>query len=163
MRRLPLHHDDRSGGVCRWCGLAILHPEGGKAGQPNQRRAWHPECVDAYKLHAWPKVQFAFVRNRDGGKCHTCKAKPKKWLAGRRESVDHLTRGRYVRVKSVTALELDHTVPLWSISHLPADERRPFHAPENLRLLCPACHQAKTAREAAARAALRRSYAAEAA
>ena len=158
LRRPPLHHADRSGGLCRWCGLVILHVEGAMAGQPNRRRAWHPECIGIYKLHAWPDVQFAFVRKRDGGKCFQCRAKPKKWLAARRESTDRLTRGRYVRVKRVTALELDHTVPLWSVSHLPPDQRRPFHGPDNLRLLCPNCHQAKTSAEAAQRADRKRSY-----
>ena len=114
--------------------------------------------METYKLHGWPEAQFALVRKRDGAKCFQCGAKPKKWLAARRESVDRVTRGRYVRVKRVTALELDHTVPLWSVSHLPPEERRPFHGPANLRLLCPACHQAKTAHEAAARAERRRTY-----
>ena len=158
LRRPPLHHADRSGGLCRWCGLPILYVGGGKAGQPNRRRAWHPECIGIYKLHAWPEVQFAFVRKRDGAKCFQCGAKPKKWLPARRESTDRVTRGRYVRVKRVTALELDHTVPLWSVSHLPPDQRRPFHGPDNLRLLCPNCHQAKTSAEAAQRADRKRSY-----
>ena len=135
----------------------ILHAEGAKAGQPNRRRAWHPECIGIYKLHAWPEVQFAFLRKRDGAKCFQCGAKPKKWLAGR-ESTDRVTRGRYVRVKRVTALELDHTVPLWSVSHLRPDQRRPFHGPDNLRLLCPSCHLAKTSAEAALRPDRKRSY-----
>ena len=136
----------------------ILHVEGGKAGQPNRRRAWHPECIGIYKLHAWPEVKLAFVRKRDGAKCFQCGAKPNKWLRARRESTDRTTRGRYVRVKRVTALELDHTVPLWSINHLPPDQRRPFHGPDNLRLLCASCHLAKTIAEAALRADRKRSY-----
>ena len=158
LRRPPLHHADRSGGLCRWCGLGVLHVDGVKAGQPNRRRAWHPECIGVYKLHAWPEVQFTFVRKRDRAKCFQCGAKPKKWLGTRCESIDRLTRGRYVRVKRVTALELDHTVPLWSVSHLPSDQRRPFHGPDNLRLLCPSCHLAKTRAEAALRADRKRGY-----
>jgi 5-methylcytosine-specific restriction endonuclease McrA len=59
------------------------------------------------------------------------------------------------------ALEVDHVVPLWSVAHLPDDERRWYFGPGNLWLLCPACHKAKTKREAAERAALRRFAAAQ--
>ena len=128
------------------------------AGQPNRRRAWHPECIGIYKLHAWPEVQFAFVRKRDGAKCFQCGAKPKKWLAARRESTDRLTRGRYVRVKRVTALELDHTVPLWSVSHLPPDQRRGIDGPANMRQRGPHRPHAKTSVEAALRADRKRGY-----
>ena len=151
-RRPPLHHGARSGGVCRWCGLEVLHTDGPGAGRPDRRRAWHPDCVLTYKLHAWPKLQWAYVRRRDGGRCHRCGERPKKWRAARRESVDRLTRARYVRVKRGSALELDHTVPLWSVAHLPAEARRSFYGPDNLRLLCPACHLNKTREEAAERA-----------
>lgn len=155
-RRPPLHHDDRSGGCCRWCGEPILHETGAKAGEPNRRRAWHPACVEAYKLAAWRKAQAKFVKKRDGDCCADCGDAPKKWLASRRRSIDRETRARYVRVRRVCALELDHTVPLWSVAHLPPDVRRPYYGPGNLKLLCPACHRAKTAREAAERAARRR-------
>lgn len=155
-RRPPLHHDQRSGGCCRWCGEAILHETGPKAGKPNRRRAWHPSCVEAYRLAAWRKRQIKFVRKRDGACCAACGDAPKKWLASRRNSIDRETRARYVRVRRACALELDHTVPLWSIAHLPPDEQRAYYGPENLKLLCPACHRAKTAREAAERAERKR-------
>lgn len=119
--------------------------------------------MDLYKLHAWPKLQLAFVRRRDGARCHQCGDRPRKWLAARRVSLDRATRARYVRVRRVSALELDHTVPLWSVAHLPAEARRSFYGPENLRLLCPACHGAKTRQEAALRAERRRGALAEAA
>jgi 5-methylcytosine-specific restriction endonuclease McrA len=157
-----LRHARRAGGVCRWCGDAILHETGPRAGAPNGRRAWHPACVETYKLHAWPETQFEFVRKRDGRRCAECGARPKKWAPARRISVDRETRGRFVRVKRVCALELDHAVPLWSVAALPDDERRGFFGPGNLRLLCPACHRAKTTREAAERADRRRAGASEA-
>lgn len=59
-------------------------------------------------------------------------------------------------IKRVTALELDHREPLWAIAHLPDDERRPYYGPTNLWLLCPDHHKAKTKREAAERAAMKR-------
>jgi hypothetical protein len=49
-------------------------------------------------------------------------------------------------------LEVDHEIPLWSIWHLPDDERRPYYGPENLRLRCKACHKVKSKRESAERA-----------
>ncbi len=55
-----------------------------------------------------------------------------------------------------SALEVDHRIPLWEIAHLPDDERRAYFGPENLWLLCPPCHKAKTRREAAQRARERR-------
>jgi len=155
-RRPPLHHEARSGGTCRWCGLAILHETGPRAGEPNRRRSWHAECVETYKLAAWRKRQIKVVRKRDGACCAACGATPKKWLASRRNSIDRETRARYVRIRRACALELDHTVPLWSVAHLPPDERRAYYGPENLKLLCPACHGAKTAREAAERAERKR-------
>jgi hypothetical protein len=156
IRRPPLHHDRRAGGLCRWCGEAILHEIGPRTGEPDGRRSWHPACVEIYKLHAWPETQFAFVKKRDKARCADCGARPRKWLPARRVSVDKETRGRFVRVKRVCALELDHATPLWSVAHLEPERRRPFFGPDNLRLLCPACHRAKTAREASQRAALRR-------
>ena len=156
LRRPPLHHHERSGGVCRWCGLIVFHDKGAKAGEPNRRRAWHTACVDEYKLHAWAAEQEKFVRKRDGGRCAACRERPKKWVRAKYESTDRATRGRYVRIKRACALELDHLTPLWSVANLPAHERRAFFGPSNLQLLCPDCHRAKTTREAAERAGLRR-------
>jgi hypothetical protein len=64
--------------------------------------------------------------------------------------------GERQSIERVCALEVDHRTPLWEVAHLPPDERRPYFGPENLWLLCPACHKAKTKREAAERAAQRR-------
>jgi hypothetical protein len=70
---------------------------------------------------------------------------------GEQQSLDYRT----------SALEVDHKVPLWQVADLPPDERRVYFGPTNLWLLCPACHKAKTKREAAERAALRRFAAAQ--
>lgn len=69
---------------------------------------------------------------------------------------DHRLIGKMRSVDLVCALEVDHRTPLWSVAHLPPDERRPFFGPDNLWLLCPPCHKAKSKREAADRAALKR-------
>lgn len=55
-----------------------------------------------------------------------------------------------------SALEVDHRIPLWEVAHLPDEERRWYFGPENLWLLCPPCHKAKSRREAAQRAHERR-------
>jgi 5-methylcytosine-specific restriction endonuclease McrA len=69
--------------------------------------------------------------------------------------------GEQQSIERVCALEVDHRTPLWEVAHLPDDERRWYFGPENLWLLCPACHKAKTKREAADRAAQRRFAAAQ--
>jgi 5-methylcytosine-specific restriction endonuclease McrA len=99
------------------------------------------------------------VKKRDGACCAACGEAPKKWLASRRGSIDRETRARYVRVRRTCALELDHTVPLWSVAHLPPAERRGYFGLDNLKLLCPPCHRAKTGREAAERAQRKRAAA----
>lgn len=60
-----------------------------------------------------------------------------------------------------SALEVDHRTPLWEVADLPDEERRWYFGPGNLWLVCPACHKAKTKREAARRAAQRRFEAAQ--
>jgi hypothetical protein len=59
-------------------------------------------------------------------------------------------------IERVTALQVDHKTPLWSVDpSLAWPERRWFWGPGNLWLLCPDCHKAKTAREAGERARAR--------
>jgi hypothetical protein len=146
---------------CRWCGGEISH---GRVAQ----RSWHdgredePNCIGEYRLHTRRDDQFAFVEARDGLRCWDCGASPERWRRGSEVAISGPWRdrhderiewvGRYCEVDQVTALELEHEAPLWSVAHLSADERRPFYGPTNLRLRCPRCHKAKTAREAAARA-----------
>lgn len=69
--------------------------------------------------------------------------------------------GEFTAIERACALEVDHRTALWEVAHLPPDERRWYFGPENLWLLCPACHKAKTKREAADRAAQRRFAAAQ--
>lgn len=60
--------------------------------------------------------------------------------------------GEHMEIERVSALEVDHKTPLWSVADLPDDERRWYFGPGNLWLLCPTHHKAKTKREAAQRA-----------
>lgn len=156
-------------GFCRWCGDEILHHKGKHIGERNARRGWHdgregePECVQSFLLHTRSEVQYRFLVGRDGEKCWDCGKTPMRWRRG--HEVSAWTTGwpkgvpwpRYTEVAYDVALEVEHTVPLWSVAHLPDDERAPYYGPANIRLRCPACHGPKTAREAAERAAWRKS------
>jgi 5-methylcytosine-specific restriction endonuclease McrA len=97
-----------------------------------RRRSWHEDCAKTYLLHSDQGVQLSFLRKRDGWLCA--------WPGCEQRGC-----------------EVDHRVPLWSVAHLPDDERRPYFGPDNLWLLCREHHAAKTKREAADRAQLRRS------
>jgi hypothetical protein len=66
------------------------------------------------------------------------------------------TTGLQQEIYRTSSLEVDHRVPLWEVADLPDEERRWYFGPGNLWLLCPKCHKAKTAREAARRAHERR-------
>ena len=142
-------HANRGDGWCTWCGEAVQRPA----------RTWHKACFREYQLHTFPEVQRAAVIERDGAWCWECDESPTKWLrtlqawriGGPPEYV-----GLYCDLRRVCALELEHEVPLWKVAHLPDAERRPFFGIGNLRMRCPTCHKAKSKREAAERAAMRK-------
>lgn len=90
----------------------------------------------------WVRGSEAYIGGRPGGETPS--------YANPLAMMQHGTR--YCSVERVTALELEHTVPLWSTTHLSNDERRPLFGPANLRLLGPCCHKPKTKAEAQSRA-----------
>lgn len=49
-------------GTCRWCG----EPTG------DQKRCWHPACLDEYRLLNRTKLQAQHVESRDRGICRDC-------------------------------------------------------------------------------------------
>lgn len=154
VRAFPMPiHANRGAGWCRWCGLAT----------DTARRTWHDACVREYKLHTWPAVQIEFLKERDGPKCWDCDEAPEKWVRDPYVSTIWVAdwpagvpRPSYIGIRRALALELEHETPLWKTTHLPDDERRRFFGPENLRLRCAPCHAAKTKREAADRASVKR-------
>jgi hypothetical protein len=142
----PTFPDERTGnGWCRWCGEAVAKPA----------RTWHAECLDDYRLHTDLDAQYRHLVKRDGWGCA---------IAGR-------GNGRLVRATESYStfdvhagtgttwlrwsepLQVDHVIPLWSVMHLPPDERRAYFGPDNLWLLGEPAHRKKTAAEASARAA----------
>jgi 5-methylcytosine-specific restriction endonuclease McrA len=150
---------------CRWCEVEITL--GRRDRTFHDGRGDEPDCSYEFRLHTRREVQFAYVEHRDGLKCWDCGAAPEKWLRDARgaltyiggssdftdrDGVTWVAGTHFCRVERVTALELEHDVPLWRTTHLSDAERRRFFGPENLRLRCKACHGPKTAQEAKARA-----------
>jgi 5-methylcytosine-specific restriction protein A len=146
-RRPEIRYSDAPRSICRWCGEAILYTEGVKQGQPDLRRRWHPECVDAYNASD-PREARRRVRKRDRGICAACGLDTrvvKKAHRGR-GSARALRDLGYVPRRSLW--ELDHIVPLIDGGG---------HELANLQTLCAPCHKSKTAAEARTRAERERS------
>ena len=143
-------------GHCRWCGGEIRYEASHKkAGELNQGRNWHPDCVTEYKLHAFPELQYSFVARRDGEKCRACGETPERWHnRGLCSGTDFNGEKLWLHcmIERRVWLYLDHVVPLWSVQGIGPLERIKFYGPTNLQLLCKADHDRKTKREAAERA-----------
>jgi 5-methylcytosine-specific restriction protein A len=143
-RRPEIRFGEAARGTCRWCGEAILHGEGEKAGLENRRRRWHPECVETYNASD-PREARRRVRRRDRGVCAECRIDTYKLRRELKKKGRGMTRElRKLGFKPRKSLwELDHIVPLIDGGG---------HADENLQTLCTPCHTKKTAAEARARA-----------
>lgn len=118
----PKSYDTASKGTCRWCGNPILK----KDGSVNTRAAWHPKCVQEYKLIFWPAVTRRAVWARDKGKCRSCGVvSPKR---GGHWHMDHIK----------PLIESHGDISFWKMP--------------NLQTLCKSCHTKKTSQEATDRA-----------
>ena len=124
----PPHYHNPLPGQCRWCGQLIFKPDGKTL---NKRANWHPACVKAYKLVAWPNVTRRTVLKRDKAVCAKC--------------------GHQCARKGKDGWHLDHIQPL-----IEAKGDIKFWELGNLQTLCQSCHHAKTGAEATARAEARR-------
>lgn len=58
-RKLPMLHEGKGEGWCRWCGKEVQRPQ----------RTWHKDCKRTWLLHYDAYVQTRFLRERDGGIC----------------------------------------------------------------------------------------------
>jgi len=157
--------------ACPWCGVLETAP----------RRRWHPDCVALYRIACFSEDQRRAVWRRDRGQCAGCGLMvvevPIGWKRAwpllatyHQEAPPHVRfenlkpnsvpdyRSWYCGVEPIFAEWFaDHIKPLWSRpADLPLDQREAWWGLSNLQTLCRACHDAKTAREAAERAALRR-------
>lgn len=152
-------------GNCCWCGKPMVH------GRVKQRSAHdgrkdEPNCRHLWNLHVRLDVQQAHLLDRDGMGCIDCGAVVGTWKGGWvRETDPESVRAwgpswvircppeTYVApfcwANWNTHLEVDHFIAL-AVAYMafPEDARRRwFFSPANLRLLCPACHVAKTGRD----------------
>lgn len=115
-------------GVCVWCGLSIMRPDGLRL---NLRKKRHDECLQQLLVRIRPDNMRRFVWKRDGGKC----ARPG---CGR----IHSLYGHW---------DADHVKPLYFAAGDPS-----FWAPENVVVLCrDPCHKDKTREDIALIAAHR--------
>lgn len=153
---------------CPWCGVL----------EPAKRRRWHPECVTAYRIACFSDDQRKALWKRDEGICVECGGVAQdKFMRWRRETSGWWTPERLERVVLHTYMagpgtwteaqthirgewastwHADHRNPLWRVpADLPLADRHLWWGLENLQTLCERHHKAKTAREAAERAALK--------
>ena len=130
---------------CRVCGQPVY--AGGDwrlaAGRPSREIHWHKPCVVAYTTWTKVNVRWRYLAERQNWRC-------------RESGEDFRANGGYL----LDGPEVDHERPLWRISAEPHRYAWPsvlyWYGLANLRALTPTAHKAKTAREAAERAAMRR-------
>lgn len=117
-------------GRCRWCGGLVEAP----------RRTWcSDECVDRWMFLTSPSVVRNQVWRRDHGICAGC---------GHDCTTYTTDFGRVINAGKWGPWDADHIVPVWRGGGL--------CGLDGYQTLCKSCHAAKTAADAAERAALRR-------
>jgi hypothetical protein len=156
-------------GSCRWCLEPTIYETGKKKGEPAKRN-WHNACYYEYRLHTEIAAQFDFLFSRDGPRCQICGAggyasageiriRPEGMSWAEFYDADKQQLPLKTILKPAIVLEVDHVIPLWRAWSFGGDleARRRWYGPANLWLICIECHKAKTAIEAAERAAVKRS------
>ena len=145
VRNPPRPPFERVAGACSLCGLSPL---------PGRRRSWCSDaCVDLWMLATNSRRALGQLVALHGHEC---------WRCGTRTVEETRpgfpTLGIPPEVVEVPVpLAVDHVRPLWLLTVEEATELR-WWLPFNLQLLCDRCHGAKTKREAALRARLRRDH-----
>lgn len=138
-------------GTCVWCGGAL----------PKGRRSWcSDDCVTEYRVANFQGDARRHLFARDRGICAACGTDPADSM---RFVINHNRLGlpspdgyRYTPLRREPGAWIaDHIVPLWSVDRDAPDAFR-FWTLANLQTLCVPCSNAKTAREAGERAAIRR-------
>lgn len=123
---------------------------------PPRRRSWCSDaCGQIWMGASNGTIMLAHLIELHGRECWTCGAR---WQPGRAQTW-RSELGPPLPVPVM--LEVDHIRALWSLTDEERSQPR-WWLPFNIQLLCPTCHKAKTAGEAAARAAARRNAALEA-
>ena len=171
LRRPPLPHWDVAKGNCRWCGDAVLKPDGA----PNPRRRWHDGCVTAYRIACFSADMREAVQARDGGFCAGCgmhflhalpvvrpipdwlpyrQAHPGLAVANKRWVAIDFADAVYTPVYYARGWTADHIEPLHRVDRAAPDTLR-YWSLANLQTLCLRCDQLKTTAELRRRAQLR--------
>jgi hypothetical protein len=125
--RLVIPHSTAPRGICRWCGLPIMRPDG----RPDRRRNWHPECVESYKL-CWPGHARQRVKERDGGICAGC---------GRDTVTRRLRKSRPVRRGWTTPAMSAPTAGRCGLSGTPGSWTTSSRWRTAARTSCPTCRR----------------------
>jgi 5-methylcytosine-specific restriction enzyme A len=118
-------------GRCRWCGELVRPP----------RRTWCSEaCVREWTVRTSGSFVRSYVWERDQGVCAECGADT--------SEMRRLRDGTEYRVGLQGEWDADHIVPVWKGGGLAGLD--------GYQTLCKTCHSAKTAADAAERAAIAR-------
>jgi 5-methylcytosine-specific restriction endonuclease McrA len=171
VRYPPLPHWGARKGACRWCGRAVLKPDGKR----NLRRRWHDDCVSAYRIACFSGDMREAVYARDGGFCACCGchylhatalARPipdwlpyRQWraditVANKRWSAIDFADGVCTPIFYARGWTADHIVPLHRVDRSASDVLR-YWSLANLQTLCLRCDERKTTEELRRRAAER--------
>jgi hypothetical protein len=172
VRRPPRQPDfSKPKGTCRWCFEPVLEEDG----SVSKRRAWHRSCIGIWNVATSQSAARDAVYRRDKGVCAGCgwsaaeNSMPEFWYSAklhpqhawdlfRSDPVppDTTWQGDVSILRWVEAPWFaDHITPLWSVDRI--DPTSFFYwTLGNLQTLCGPCHLAKSAKEAAFRASLRR-------
>lgn len=148
-------------GSCQWCAGEIRYPDSHKRAGEIDKRNWHPECVEKYRVATQSQAQREACLKRDQGRCARCGvlAVGIRFRRGQTVYMQGYQTGEYCRVWPVRddRWDADHIRPLWSA---PADmtlaDRGLWFGLENLQTLCRPCHKSKSAREAKERTDINR-------
>jgi 5-methylcytosine-specific restriction enzyme A len=144
---------DRPRGQCTWCGEPV-----GRG-----RSTWcSDQCVEAFRLRCDPAAQMRFVLKRDRGVCAMCgrdtvtserdgnaaaKTEPRPaW--GRAGTPEHDAWDKWHERQAEIMAGFGWARGQWrEVDHMiPVIEGGGLLGPDNLRLLCGACHADETAR-----------------
>lgn len=156
MKLPPLRKEKGPNGrpLCRWCGQEV----------PKGRKSWCSEdCVEQYRIRAWPGHARKRVKERDGGVCAVCGLRARDVAKAlnrriRRRHLDHQAARDFLYRAGVphSGVVRQHrrngwgppgarASSLWQADHIvPVVEGGGGCGLDNLRTLCLWCHRRET-------------------